>query len=576
MKYVKFIIEKYRAITEPLEVNLKKNSLIPIIGINECGKTTILQAIFAFDYMNDSLIDGIHLKNFENLYDTSSQDGIISAEIEISWDEFKDKICEVEKEVDLKTTANSYKRKKIKFEEKASFIISRNIKNKSYSFNLDSFSDSKFNDKLCNEIVRSLPYILYFDDFRDSVQEKIEIKKDSEGKATGWLSIIEQLFRKTDKNYSVFDLPTHDDNKRASIISDVKGILNEKLTKEWSNFKLDDSDPLQIVIGFSTEGTEPSQRYFIELKIVELITDGKISKERFFGIRDRSKGFFWFFNFVMKLYFNPKVRSLEDKDTIYLLDEPGSYLHAIAQTKLCKKLAELSRENKVIYCTHSHYLLDPEIIPLNNIKVADKNKSGSVTLKSIHAINYETTPEKKNAFQPIWDALRLKPFNLDITTKNIIIVEGIIDYYTFEMFNNNLNILNSVCFLPSLNANSITYFVSLMIAWQKNYLALWDNDKEGIKEKTKAEEIFNEIESKRFFTLPKTDRQKKKILQNLFDGSDLKLIRTELNIPQNTDFNKTIIGLYFSDEKERILKKISNNTKNNFKEVLNELKTGLI
>lgn len=575
MKYVKFIIEKYRAITEPLEVNLKKNSLIPIIGINECGKTTILQAIFAFDYMNDSLIEGIHLKNYENLYDTSSQDGIISAEIEITWDEFKEKLTELEKEADFKSVAGSYKRKKTKFEENDTITISRNIKDKTYSFNLDSFSDIKFNDKLCKEIVRSLPYILYFDDFRDSVQEKIEIKKDSENKATGWLSIIEQLFRKTDKNYSVFDLATHDDNKRDSIISDVKGVLNEKLTKEWSNFKLDNSDPLQISLRFITEGTAPSQRYFIELKIVESIKDGTSSKSRFFGIRDRSKGFFWFFNFVMKLYFNPKVRSLDDKDTIYLLDEPGSYLHAIAQTKLCNKLSELSKDNKVVYCTHSHYLLDPEIIPINNIKVADKNTSGSITLKSIHDIDDEATPEKRNAFQPIWDALRLKPFNLDIATKKIIIVEGIIDYYAFEMFNKNLKGLDSVCFLPSLNANSITYFISLMIAWQKNYVALWDNDKEGIDEKTKAENIFNEIESKRFFALPKTARQKKKILQNLFEGGDLNLIRTELGIPSNTNFNKTIIALYFSDKKDDILNKLSENTKNNFKEVFDELKRGL-
>lgn len=193
MKYKKFIIEKYRAITEPLEVSLDKNSLVPIIGVNECGKTTILQAIFSFDNSNDNLLDGIHLKNVENLYDTSSQESIVSAEIEISWDEIKDRVNNI-KDSTNESVANSYKKKKKQFEEITSFIISRNIKKDKYSINITAFNDTIFNDKLCREILRFLPYILYFDDFRDSVEEKIEIKKDENGKVIGWLSIIEQLF----------------------------------------------------------------------------------------------------------------------------------------------------------------------------------------------------------------------------------------------------------------------------------------------------------------------------------------------------------------------------------------------
>lgn len=565
MKYKKFIIEKYRAITEPLEVSLDKNSLVPIIGVNECGKTTILQAIFSFDNSNDNLLDGIHLKNVENLYDTSSQESIVSAEIEISWDEIKDRVNNI-KDSTNESVANSYKKKKKQFEEITSFIISRNIKKDKYSIDITAFNDTIFNDKLCREILRFLPYILYFDDFRDSVEEKIEIKKDENGKVIGWLSIIEQLFKKTDKNYSVFDLSTHDTNKRDSIISDVTGVLNAKLTSEWSNFKLDNSDPLKISLKPIIEGTDPNQRYFIELKIIETISVGEVLKDRYFGIRDRSKGFYWFFNFVMKLYFNPKVRSLNDKDTIYLLDEPGSYLHAIAQTKLCNKLAELSQENKVIYCTHSHYLLDPEIIPINNIKVADKNDSGAVILKTIHSYN-EDDPQKRNAFQPIWDALKLKPYELDLTNKKIVIVEGITDYYAFRMFNEKIGTLKKTSFLPALNAESISYFVSLMIAWQKEYVALWDNDEEGRKEKEKAEIIFHDVESEKFFALPKISRSKKITLESLFDGNDVNLIKTELGIPNNTKFKKAIISLFFAKNKKDILNKISSKTKNNFKNV---------
>jgi predicted ATP-dependent endonuclease of OLD family len=50
MHYVSFMVSKYRAINN-LEIKLD-SKLIPLVGINECGKTTILQAIYSFDYLN--------------------------------------------------------------------------------------------------------------------------------------------------------------------------------------------------------------------------------------------------------------------------------------------------------------------------------------------------------------------------------------------------------------------------------------------------------------------------------------------------------------------------------------------
>lgn len=57
MKYTKFIIKNYKAIDE-LTVNLSRN-VIPLIGVNESGKTSILQAILAFDKDKDNLLDGV-------------------------------------------------------------------------------------------------------------------------------------------------------------------------------------------------------------------------------------------------------------------------------------------------------------------------------------------------------------------------------------------------------------------------------------------------------------------------------------------------------------------------------------
>ena len=83
MQYSKFVIKNYRAIKGPLEIDLK-NKIVPLVGINECGKTTILQAIFAFDFANDELNSGKHVKDISNLYALEDDKCEIKAVVDIS------------------------------------------------------------------------------------------------------------------------------------------------------------------------------------------------------------------------------------------------------------------------------------------------------------------------------------------------------------------------------------------------------------------------------------------------------------------------------------------------------------
>jgi len=126
----------------------------------------------------------------------------------------------------------------------------------------------------------------------------------------------------------------------------------------------------------------------------------------------------------------------------------------------------------------------------------------------------------------------------------------------FQGENHNLK------FLPAVNADSIKYFISIAIAWRVKYVAMWDNDAEGKKEFGKAQEFFGESEEKKFLLLPSDNPRKKTfILQNLFAGQDLKIIKQELGIPTNTAFERTILMLYFSDKRKDIIGKISDETR---------------
>jgi hypothetical protein len=208
--------------------------------------------------------------------------------------------------------------------------------------------------------------------------------------------------------------------------------------------------------------------------------------------------------------------------------------------------------------------LDPDAIPLSSIKVADKDRLGNIQLVPIYKYAGKSA-EQRLAFQPVIEALQIRPFVLDMSVKQMVITEGIMDFHAFEMFKPS----RTIGILPSVGADSIKFYVSFLIAWSVDFRALWDNDDEGQRHHARATEAFGEdIARERFFLLPlQSPRSKKRILQDLFDGEDLKLIRAELDWRRNPGFDQTIRSLFYSPDRTRILEKISAKTKQNFKEV---------
>ena len=582
MRYKKFIIHNYRGISTKTEINISKESLIPIIGKNESGKTTFLEAIFTFDFYNDDEHNGRHISNIENFYSTEEQDIIIEAIIEIdeeyNWEsifseklqhykqEYEDNFGEEEDELNfLELTLDKHEDLKLgnweylkiyqmlsKESGTQTLSISRNLKTKEYNCSSFVGIDNIINNEICKEIIRFLPYMLYFDDFRDRLPEKMYITDDIKSEFYSiWIKYFDELFKQTN-NYSIYKLPGFNDRIRKSIIKEVEKELNHKLIKEWSNYQFEKTEEIEVLLEYVDEEV-PYLKFGIEEKI---IVNSKI-KERYFSISDRSKGFYWYLNFMIKLHYNPNKRDNDDKDTIYLLDEPGSYLHAYSLNKLAQQLKKISINNKVIYCTHSHNLLNPEVISINSIRLAEK-KDGKINLKRIdhQRIN---KPSKNSAYQPIFDALEVRPPLLDFDYNKVVLVEGIYDYYCFSMFSKG-----DLSYFPCVSASSIINQIPFMIFLGKSYVALWDNDSEGRKRLEQASELFGQFESKKFITLDRVGEKSENIvLEDLFDNNELEIFANSDKI--NKEFlKKIILDLYHSEEREEKLNTFFKKTKQNF------------
>lgn len=585
MKYEFFKILNYRAICGPLKIDLKSRSLVPLIGLNECGKTTVLQAIFAFDHANDNEYEGRHIKDVVNLYTTRSAAPIISAGIRAPktvWlsltNQFlsdANKIIEMErgkltaqvltlaankpaldnltlKKARLTKWGESFS--KLIEETGGAIEIDRNIATNKYLIPSISNEDANINDDFSHEIISRMPYILYNDDFQDRPPSSIEIVMDTT-KVSNWQQIFANLFKKAATGHTLEETArVLDQRRRDSIVSDVQAVLNNTLAKAWRSFHLDHNKKVKIRLTLTPLIDDQPAILFIS--IVENIGEN----ERFFQVVDRSKGFLWFYNFVMKTEFNPK-NNYGQGQTIYLLDEPGSYLHSAAQTKLCEKLKSISINNgKVIYCTHSPHLLHPDSIPINDIHIVSKNSRKEISVSRLP--EYKTTEERLIALQPIFEALQINGFQFAADGRPMLAVEGIYDKYAISLFLPNSDRFN---ILPCTSANSIVKNIQFLNAFRLDYVAIWDNDPEGRKEFERAKQAFGSGESYKFIKLPAEDSTNCR-MEGMFDSSDLERIRKTLQMSDDATYETTMVSLFYAPEKEKtkIVESMSTHSRDKF------------
>jgi len=129
----------------------------------------------------------------------------------------------------------------------------------------------------------------------------------------------------------------------------------------------------------------------------------------------RSKGFIWFFSFLV--WFDAVQSRAETEDElILLLDEPGLNLHALAQADFLAYIRDLSESHQIIYSTHSPFMVDGS--RLEEVRVVeDKVKEGT-------KVSGDLAGSSDEAVFPLQAALGYSiAQNLFIAKKNVL-VEG--------------------------------------------------------------------------------------------------------------------------------------------------------
>lgn len=381
-----------------------------------------------------------------------------------------------------------------------------------------------------------IPHIVYFSSFDDMLPSEISLSEfinedtlKSNNRGVNDLITLSGLDR---QQYAQTDKIG-----RANMANKASKITSDIFDKHWAQ------DPVEI--SFRSEGE--SVLFFVQDQ----------GNESLFRPDQRSKGLQWYLSFFLRL------TAERETNNLILIDEPGLYLHAIAQQNVVGLLEDLSETNQIIFSTHSPYLIDPS--KLGKLRLVTFNsKEKKIELDDFNAkADLET-------LTPIITAIGLDiTKGLSFPNKKNIIVEGVSDYYYLQAI---LHYLKSktkyefpqdVAFVPCVGNTNVGTVASLLEGYGFDYKILLDL--KGTT-KTKNALIRDGISESKIISVGKIETDS---IEELFDDEDQKQFDLK-----DSKKSKTIVSRKFHDQitEKKSKAKLSAKTVENFKQILDKLK----
>lgn len=299
-------------------------------------------------------------------------------------------------------------------------------------------------------ISKNMPKFMYYDDYY-MLPSRISIDKIDKGDLTeSSEKTARALLELADINTkNIVNADSYEDFKAE--LEATQAIISDELFKYWSTNK-----NLRILFDIDkVEETDSGNNQ----RIVDHVLDIRVQNLRSMvslPLANRSKGFNWFFSFLV--WFK-KIQENKNTSYILLLDEPGLNLHAMAQHDLLEFIKDLSSEYQIIYTTHSPFMIDSS--KLHRVRTVVEEIDGTHVTECLQ----EKDP---NTLFPLQVALGYTlAQNLFVSEKNLL-VEGITDLIYINMLSNILNSMKrsglkeDITIVPVGGADKVATFVSLM------------------------------------------------------------------------------------------------------------------
>lgn len=598
MRYLSFEIRNFKGIRRTvLPLTPAGSNVFTLIGLNESGKTTILEAInhhtpqdrltALYESETSKETSGRSREEISALVpkrDKSdfSDDIAIVSETEFEAGEKEELIRKVCSKHQCKIDVDSIPDKFLT--TRAYNFVDSDYKKYIYFFGMKPRVQAKGGRKLkpvedsdpiwksiADELRAVTPEIVYFPTFLFNQPDKIYLTaRDGESKSNAlYRQIIENIAASLPKPLdvqrhivdrlineetfvdAVFNIMGLGKSKQQQITAarnEISDHLTQTVFESWSKTFGGDFRGKEILINLDVD-TENSDdpRVYASFEIKDRTAQ--------YEIKERSLGFRWFFSFILFTLY--RVSGSQNKPTLFLLDEPASNLHSRAQMQLLDSFPKITKGgNQIIYSTHSHYMINPDwldqaFIVSNaaiNYDLAIEDSSASRSHTDISVEKYRSfvgsNPDKFTYFQPVLDKLDVVPSRLDLT-KPSVLVEGKGDYRILEYaVRVGLKSKSTYSIVPTRGATGMNELIGLFLGWAVPFVVCLDDDKEGRNARDTYLKDWG-LDEDKVFTLGKVHETLiGKRIEGMLDASDLENIKASFG---TSSVDKTQIQLYFSE-----------------------------
>lgn len=583
MKFKKIEIKNYKGIENAtLELsNSPQGNVYTLVGINESGKTSLLEAINSFEYNSEkgsSAISNVvkpDLNQIIPIKDKANFNGNIELIITLQLDNedneaFKNWVrdnCnfDVSNILNEISVTQQYTYKNSKFEDKTNSwdLCIKGKKVGSRAKNEIDIDDENM-QKCINYLKEKMPNILYFPTALFDLPDKIylNLAQDNENeKTTFYKAVIQDILDslKQDMNIKthIVDRFLSDEQVDKENVKQLSLKMGRKISEvildEWTKVLTKKSYEINVDIDKDNKG--------VYLQFIITDEDGN------FKLSERSLGFRWFFVFLLLTQFRG-YRKNEDKQVLFLFDEPASNLSQKAQKQLLNSLENIGKKCIIIYTTHSQYLINPKWLEnayvvtndaLDNIDEFYNPRCTNIKLERYRNF-VNTHPQDVSYFQPILDVLEYVPSDLEIC-KSGIILEGKNDYYTLNYFFKIILEKDEISLIPGMNCTNADTLISLYSGWGKEFFVFLDSDEGGKKGKKRYQEQFGPLVDNRLYDFSDINSKwTKNNMESILPNSEKLKIQQSIfpNMKKysKNSYNKAIQELYMSSTKVAISKEI--------------------
>jgi predicted ATP-dependent endonuclease of OLD family len=582
MRHKYFEITNFKGIEHiKLEFDSKPNSRVyTLVGLNESGKTTILEAMDFFESRTQN-VDPLNLHGHSTVTDVhklipisrrSNFNDKITIEVGyVLEDEDKKRITkyllselgfEVLKPIPSDfTVEKSYRfSNSIVIEKNPESIYSLQVWGKSKRGKNAKYIDGDKWKSMIAFLKNMMPSVLYFPNLLFEFPDRIYLEnpppKEDAKKHRFYREVLEDVLHAIDENASVED----------HILARVKGetswadwfseTLESTLSKmgshisrtvftQWNKILNSEAKGKEITLRAFREpleeGAEANFRVYLQLRLKE--------GSEYYSIGERSLGFRWFFAFLLFTQYRGFRGGDIKKNILFLFDEPASNLHSSAQSQLLDSFGKFPENSSFIYTTHSHHLINPAwlegafVVKNAGLTYDGKDDEFNAANTRITLHKYRefvaSHPDQTTYFQPILDVLDYRPSQLE-KVPNVVMLEGKNDFYTLKYLTELLiNKKLKFNLLPGGGSGSLDSAIQLYIAWGRNFVVLLDSDEAGRDQKARYENKFGSLVKNKVFALSDIDAKWKKITtEGLFTDAEKNRIQKSA-YPGASGFNKT-------------------------------------